>query len=161
MSVRQPIAVDVGKEGVKLGRLDDFLGFRLRRVQNMLSSSFSEAIADFNLRSGEFTALALVAANPGISQNELAREVGLDKSVMVLIVDDLEKRNWAIRGRSKTDRRRHSLSITPAGQAQLDEMFAALERTEGIVEQGFSRAELNLLHEMLDRMHRLCADSVA
>ncbi|WP_341897208.1 MarR family winged helix-turn-helix transcriptional regulator [Sphingobium sp. YR657] len=161
MPARQPVAIDAAKEGVKLGRLDDFLGFRLRRVQNSLSGNFAQAIASYGLRSGEFTTLALVAANPGISQNELAREVGLDKSVMVLIVDDLEKREWAFRGRSKTDRRRHSLSITPAGQAELDAMFAALERTEGIVEQGFSRAELNLLHELLDRMHALCIDAAA
>lgn len=161
MKTRQATASTATEGGIKLGRLDDFLGFRLRRVQNMLSGNFAQAIADFNLRSGEFSTLALVAANPGISQNELAREVGLDKSVMVLIVDDLEKRKWAIRARSKTDRRRHSLSITETGQAELDNMFTALARTEKIIEQGFSRAELNLLHEMLDRMHAQCVENAA
>jgi DNA-binding MarR family transcriptional regulator len=146
---------------VRLGRLDDFLGFRLRRVQNMLSERFAQSIAGDGLRSGQFSTLALIAANPGISQNELAREVGLDKSVMVMMVDDLEKRQWAVRARSQTDRRRHALTITSDGQVELDRMFAALERTEAVVERGFSRAELGLLHELLDRMHVICVQEVS
>lgn len=161
MKVRQAAADESREDGIKLGRLDDFLGFRLRRVQNMLSGKFAQAIAGYGLRSGEFSTLALIAANPGISQNELAREVGLDKSVMVLIVDDLEKREWAVRGRSKTDRRRHSLSITEAGQAELSRMFGSLEQTEGVVGQSFSHAELGLLHELLDRMHAACVEGVS
>jgi len=147
--------IEAEQEGVRLGRLDEFLGFRLRRVQNQLSKAFALATSDRNLRSGLFSSLAIIAANPGISQNELSREVGLDKSVTVMILDDLEKFGWAIRKRSETDRRRHSLFITEAGQAYLDEMFDILRHTEEVVEQRLSRAELNLLHELLDRVYAI------
>jgi DNA-binding MarR family transcriptional regulator len=138
---------------LNLGRLGDFVGFRLRRVQNQLSRDFAAA---HGLRSGLFSSLALIAANPGISQNELSREVGLDKSVTVSIVDELERSGWAIRERSATDRRRHSLHVTAAGQAYLDELFGTLEQTENSVLHQLSPAELMLLNELLDRMYSAC-----
>lgn len=136
-----------------LGRLGNFVGFRLRRVQNQLSRDFAAATGDYKLRSGLFSSLALIAANPGLSQNELSREVVLDKSVTVTIVDDLERRGLATRERSKTDRRRHALYITSEGQTFLDELFAILEQTENAVLHQLSGAELHLLNQLLDRMY--------
>ena len=153
-----PPTPPAGSNGaLNLGRLGDFVGFRLRRVQNQLSRDFSAATADDGLRSGLFSSLALIAANPGISQQQLSREVGLDKSVTVAIVDEMERSGWAVRERSKIDRRRHSLQVTPAGEAYLDELFATLERTENAVLHQLSPAELALLNELLDRMYTACA----
>ena len=91
---------------MSLGRLSSFLGFRLRRVQNQLSRDFSARTRAWGLRQGMFSALEVIAANPDISQTNLSREVGLDKSVMVAMVDDLEARGWVKRTRSTNDRRR-------------------------------------------------------
>jgi DNA-binding MarR family transcriptional regulator len=143
----------VAEEGYSLGRLGDFIGFRMRRVQNQLSRDFAAATAHLNLRSGLFSSLAIIAANPGISQNELSKLVALDKSVTVGIVDDIEARGWGIRKRSKTDRRRHSLFITRAGQASLDELFGALAKTEDAVLHQLSPDEFAVLHRLLDRMY--------
>jgi len=140
--------------GIQLGRLDEFIGFRLRRIQNQLSRDFAAATADRSLRSGLFSSLAIIAANPGISQNELSGAVGLDKSITVQIVDELEKRQLAVRKRSQTDRRRHALFATDAGQTYLDELFDIMARTEDIVLHQLSRAELGLLRELLDRMYQ-------
>jgi DNA-binding MarR family transcriptional regulator len=144
-------------QGLELGRLGDFIGFRLRRLQNQLARNFAAATADRNLRSGLFSSLAIIAANPGISQNELAQEVGLDKSVTVLIVDDLEHRGLALRKRSDTDRRRHSLFVTPAGEDYLDEMFGLLDDTEKAVLSQLSARELQQLRRLLDRMYEACS----
>ncbi|WP_311267539.1 MarR family transcriptional regulator [Sphingobium sp. WCS2017Hpa-17] len=144
---------DNGESGVRLGRLDEFIGFRLRRIQNQLSRDFAAATAERNLRSGLFSSLAIVAANPGISQNELSRAVGLDKSITVQIVDDLEGRDLARRERSPTDRRRHALFATESGQAYLDELFDTLAKTEDAVLHQLTKAELALLRELLDRMY--------
>ena len=141
---------------LSLGRLGDFVGFRLRRVQNQLSRNFAAATAQYNMRSGLFSSLSLIAANPGVSQNEISRQVVLDKSVTVTIVDELERRGWATRERSKTDRRRHALFITKKGQNQLDKLFEILEQTENEVLHQLSQAELLLLMELLDRMYRAC-----
>jgi len=139
--------------GIKLGRLDEFIGFRLRRIQNQLSRDFAAATADRNMRSGLFSSLSIVAANPGFSQNELSKAVGLDKSITVQIVDELEKRELAVRERSPTDRRRHALFVTEAGKTYLDELFGILAETEDAVLHQLTKAELALLRELLDRMY--------
>ncbi|MDE2403570.1 MAG: winged helix-turn-helix transcriptional regulator [Sphingomonadales bacterium] len=154
-----PVRADGGPGGsqVSLGRLGDFVGFRLRRVQNHLSRHFATATAAEGLRSGLFSSLALIEANPGISQIALSREVGQDKSVAVAIVDDLEKLGWAERRRSTTDRRRHALYVTAAGQAKLDALFAVVDETESAVLHQLSPGEKQLLSELLDRMYAAIA----
>lgn len=124
----EPSSDDVSS--VSLGRLGSFLGFRLRRVQNQLSRDFSAKTRDWGMRAGMFSALEIIASNPGVSQATLSEEVGLDKSAIVPLVDDLERRGWVTRTRSTTDRRRNHLDITDAGRDELDKLFAHLSETE-------------------------------
>lgn len=138
---------------LKLGKLGDFIGFRLRRIQNQLSKNFEAATQAHNLRSGLFSSLALISANPGVSQNELSQAVGLDKSVTVQIIDELEKRGFAKRERSTTDRRRHELHCSEEGREFLNELFAIMEETEDKVLHQVSGSELDLLKILLDRMY--------
>ena len=148
---RQPAEAE--QRQVSLGRLGDYVGFRLRRVQNQLSRKFAAVTSGEGLRSGLFSSLAIVSANPGISQSELSREVGLDKSVTVTIVDELEKFGWAERRRSPLDRRRHALFITPAGETKLDGLFARMDETESEVLHQLTGEEMAMLSELLDRMY--------
>lgn len=156
MNSEAAVAMDLDTmtdDGMKLGRLGDFLGFRLRRLQNQLSRDFAAATQGYNLRSGLFSSLAVIAANPGISQNDLSHEVGLDKSVTVQIIDELEKRGFARRERSKVDRRRHELLCTPEGEAYLDELFAILATTEAKALAQVSDRELETLKRILDKIY--------
>lgn len=144
------------RPGMRLGRLGDFVGFRLRRLQNHLSRDFAAAAKRQKPRSGLFSALALIEANPGISQREMAAEIGLDKSPTVHLVDELESRGLAVRRPAETDRRRHALHITPAGSEWLDRSCRILHKTEATVLQQLSPRELQMLHRLLDRMYKAC-----
>lgn len=138
---------------MKLGRLGDYVGFRMRRVQNQLSADFAAATAHYGIRAGLFSSLALIEANPGISQQELSGTVGLDKSITVQIVDELERRGWAKRERSTVDRRRHSLMVQPAGEKTLDDLFAIMVRVEADVLAQLSPEERPVFDAALDRMY--------
>jgi DNA-binding MarR family transcriptional regulator len=139
--------------GRSIGRLGDFLGFRLKRLQNRLSRDFNQAAESFNLRSGLFSSLEIIKANPGISQADLSHIVGLDKSVTVLIVDLLEERGLAKRRKSTTDRRRYSLFVTEKGEEELRQLFAVMAQTEDKVLHGVSAQELHWLMDILDRLY--------
>lgn len=155
-STKKPRKTASAENDLSLGRLGDFVGFRLRRIQNYLSRDFSAATSEHNLKQGQFSGLAIIAANPGLSQIELAREIGLDKSLTVQMVDELERRGWAERRRSIVDRRRHDLFVTPDGEAVLDDLFAQL----GVVERNslevLSNEEHVVLNELLDRIYKAC-----
>jgi DNA-binding MarR family transcriptional regulator len=146
----------VNEEHLDLGKLGNFIGFRLRRIQNQLSSAFTTASVEHGLRPGEFSALAIISANPGLSQAKLAREVGLDKSAAVAVVDDLERLGFAERRRSPGDRRRHALYTTAAGEAALGKMFARLQSVEQDVLNVLGPRDLQVLSAMLDRVYDSC-----
>jgi len=141
-------------EDISLGRLGEFVGFRLRRIQNHLSSEFSTETGRYGLRPGEFSALAIISANPGLSQVMLSREVGLDKSATVMVVDDLEKHGFAERRRSPVDRRRHALYTTEKGEAVLSAMFDKLATVERDVLTALEPDDLHLLNALLDRIYK-------
>ena len=141
-------------ETLDLGRLGDFVGFRLRRIQNQLSRAFAAETQRYGLRHGEFSALAIIGANPGLSQMMLAREVGLDKSAAVLVIDDLERLGFAQRRRSATDRRRYALYATPAGDAALADMFDQLLLVERDALNALEAKEMHVLNSLLDRIYR-------
>lgn len=144
---------DVGDRRLQLGRLNDYVGFRMRRVQNQLSANFAAATAQFGIRTGLFSSLALIEANPGLSQQELSSTVGLDKSITVQIVDELEKRGWAKRERSTVDRRRHALVLLPAGKVFLDQLFEIMVKVEADVQRQLSPEERPIFDAALDRMY--------
>ena len=142
------------RETIGLGRLDDAIGFRLRRVQNQLSRDFQARSRELDLRAGMFSALEIILANPGISQTDLAREVGMDKSVIVSLIDDLERRGWTVRERSATDRRRYCLSVTPDGQAALDTLVGNMLHVEKIGLAVLTPEERRTLIAALDKIYR-------
>jgi DNA-binding MarR family transcriptional regulator len=133
--------------------LGDFLGFRLRRVQNQLSRDFSQKTRPWNLRAGMFSSLEIIAVNPGISQVELSAEVGLDKSAMVPLVDELERRGWVERTKSTRDRRRNELAATAKGLAELDLLFAELAVTEEAGLAMLTDSERATINRALDKVY--------
>jgi DNA-binding MarR family transcriptional regulator len=103
------------------------------------------AFEPYGLRTGSFSTMALIAANPGCSQSDIARETGVDKSVVVALVDLLEARGLAERTRSTRDRRRNALTLTAAGRAQLREMHGLALEVEAPVRAALSEAEMETL----------------
>jgi DNA-binding MarR family transcriptional regulator len=154
---RAPATKSGSTRDLNAGLMADRLSFRVRSVMSLLGDRVVAAFAPFRLRSGSFTSLALIAANPGCSQKDLAREGGLDKSSLVAIVDELEKRGLAIRAKSPTDRRRSSLFLTPEGEKVMHEMYAVAMGTETSIRDGLTTDEVAQLFHLLERVYQILA----
>ena len=141
---------------VNVGALAEILGFRMHRVHAHLSQASAAALAERSLRPGEFSALAIIAATPGISQVALAREIGVDKAAIVTVVDDLEHWGWAVRRQSPDDRRRNSIQVTAKGERALAELVTTIKANESRVTSTLSTAELKRLFALLDRIYSAC-----
>lgn len=139
--------------------LAELLGFRLRRVNQALAREFSRATGDYGLREGAFTSLATIASNPGISQGEICRVTGLDKTAAVAVIDDLERRGWVVRARAADDRRRYVLHVAPAGRRALDDLVGRTREIEDRVLAVLTDAERGRLFVTLDKLvDRVLAD---
>ena len=112
-------------ENPQLGNLDKMLGVELRIAQILADRLFTSS-QQLRMAPGHYTVLSLIMLNPGINQSKLAHSMYLDRSSMVPILDQLEKKGWIERKRPPNDRRSHALYLTSAGRA-------ALKRAEGEV----------------------------
>jgi DNA-binding MarR family transcriptional regulator len=148
---------DVKDQELQLGLHDQRLGFRVRQLHHLLSQRVITAFASYGLRPGSLTTMVLISANPGYSQVELSRIGNLDKSAIVMIVDDLEKRGLAIRGRSSSDRRRNSLFLTAQGEKLMKEMHDLAMATERPLRDGLSAKEYEQLFALLEKARAIVA----
>ena len=84
--------------------------------------------------------LNLLAEGP-ISQQALGEQLGIDRTTVVELIDELEQQGIVVRRRNPADRRSYALTLTPRGQtvqkraarafdAAADEFFDALEPAE-------------------------------
>ena len=106
-------------EALSLGRLDGLLGFHLRMASAAVARDFAAAMDDLGLTQKQCAVLELIAANPGISQIDIAAALGMDRATTMAVVDRLDERDLVTRTASQRDRRRQELGLTEAGRATL------------------------------------------
>jgi len=135
-------------EALNPGLLADFLGPRVRVLWNLLDARMVEALSPFGLRTGAFSA-----------QNQLAGGLGMDKSAVVAIIDELESRDLARRVRQAHDRRRHALSLTTKGKALLQRMLVPATLGGRPIREALSPREMEQLQSLLDRACRALAEA--
>jgi MarR family transcriptional regulator, transcriptional regulator for hemolysin len=70
------------------------------------------------------------AMTGAFTQTELAHAVGLDKTTMVVTIDELELAGLAMRQPSPTDRRARVIAVTPAGRRKVEQAKAVTERIQ-------------------------------
>lgn len=87
-----------------------------------------------------------------ISQRALAERLEVDPSVLVGILNDLERDGLADRRRDPADRRRHNVAITDAGCQALGKTNAALDAVELGLFSGLSDQEQGVLRGLLARI---------
>jgi len=143
------------EQPLQLGVLNDVMGFRLRRIQNHLAKAFIEQ-ANNPGKSGVFSIMALIAANPGVSQVRLAQEAGVDKTALVALLDYIEEMGWVQRRRAKEDRRKHSLSLTAKGEKALLDLTDRAHEAEASARASLTAAELDQLLALLDKLYASC-----
>lgn len=142
---------------LKTGIVEGLIGFRFRRIQNEMGRRFKQRISRDEINPGMFSALALIDANPGLSQAELAGEIGMDRATIVTLVDALERNGWAKRSRDKVDRRRYSLNVTTAGRKELARLNALALANESVVREAIGPEGLAELQGLLDRIDEALA----
>jgi DNA-binding MarR family transcriptional regulator len=74
----------------------------------------------------EFAMLSYLSES-GTTQRELSDVMGMDANMVVLLLNGLEERGFAVRERDREDRRRHIVRYTPAGRKALVRAERALE----------------------------------
>ena len=75
----------------------------------------------------EYVMLSVIGEHEGTTQSQLGKVMGIDANMVVLLLNALEERDFAVRERDREDRRRHIVKITPAGRKAVVRAERALE----------------------------------
>ena len=102
------------------GCLTTNLSWLLGQANHAFGSEVAGALAPLGLGSRGYCVLA-AAQGGGFTQTQLAGAIGLDKTTMVVTVDELERLGLAERTASATDRRARVIKVTAAGRRKVAE----------------------------------------
>src|SRR3954469_2153194 len=83
-----------------------------------------------NLKPRQFQILGLLHDHGGLAQGDLLQETGVAPSILVTLLNPLEADGLVARERDPEDRRRHLVTLTPAGERHLASAARAQKDTE-------------------------------
>ena len=112
------------------GYLRDLIGHLVGLTHNQATQICSGELEPTQLTTKQAVTLYFISQNPNTAQKDLASGVGTSPTVMVGILDTLEKRNLIKRVTSKTDRRSQTVELTKTGTKMLINVEKAFFQTE-------------------------------
>jgi DNA-binding MarR family transcriptional regulator len=110
--------------------LEEFIGYNLKRAYVIVQADFRRALGEDGFAPRVFSALSLVVQYPNVTQSGLARMLGIERSGLVAIVDELERRGLLKRTHVPGDRRVQALVPTDKGAKAYAEARAAVRAHE-------------------------------
>jgi DNA-binding MarR family transcriptional regulator len=88
------------------------VAFLLAQLGAHAAARFAKRVAEIGLDPATVGLLRTIARRPGRSQQSLAEELGVVRSRVVALVDNLEDKGLVERRRNPVDRRNHELHLT-------------------------------------------------
>jgi DNA-binding MarR family transcriptional regulator len=118
------------------GALSDDLGWALGVVFRSYAKAANSAFCDVPGGPRGYQVLAATARSDPRSQLELASHLGVDRTVMTYLLDDLEKAGLIERRPDPADRRARRIAATASGRQLLAELSQRLSAAEDDVLAG-------------------------
>ena len=139
-------------------QLSSRLGYLLKHAQLNFAESGARALEPLGITGRQLAVLIVLDAAEPLSQLEAARELGVDRTTMVDLVDELEAKGLVERHRSAEDRRKNIVGLTAHGKKTL----AKGERIHQEAEKAFLAELTPIEAELFVRiLKKLAADATA
>ncbi len=133
-------------------RIEDQIGYLLRRAHQRASSIFQMSIGDPNITPTQYSSMVKLNEYTELSQNLLGRLVGMDKATMQGVVRRLKDRGLVDSRPDPGDARRTLLSLTTEGQRSVAKLLLNGPAVSRETLKPLNGAEQRQLLELLSRI---------
>jgi DNA-binding MarR family transcriptional regulator len=123
--------------------------FLLKRLGAVVKERSMEAYEAVGANPFYYSVLAVLEEGARDTQAKIADALGYDRSWLVGLLDELEEAGLIERRRDPEDRRRHLVSLTPAGKKKLGELRKISKGVEDEFLASLDPAQREQLHELL------------
>lgn len=134
------------------GGIESELGWALPAMYQGFSRSATGAVADVPGGARGYQVLVVITTEQPSSQLALAQRLGIDKTQMTYVVDDLEAGGFVERRPDPRDRRVRQVHVTDAGRSLLASARVALRSVEGDLMRHLTDDEQTQLRRLLARV---------
>jgi DNA-binding MarR family transcriptional regulator len=126
--------------------------FLFAQIGAHAARQFAERLSPLKLTPPHAGILRLLAQSPGVSQRELAGNLGMHASRLVAVVDEMESLGLVKREGNTGDRRTYSLQITPRGREVLKEIAKIAQQHNESLCAALTPDERDVLADLLQRI---------
>jgi DNA-binding MarR family transcriptional regulator len=123
--------------------------FLLKRLGMLTKERTMEAYEAIGSNPYHYSVLAVLEEGARDTQAKIADALGYDRSWLVGLLDELEEGGFIERKRDPDDRRRHLVSLTPAGKKRLAQLRAVSKKVEDDLLASLDAEQRAQLHELL------------
>ena len=143
-------------------------GHLLRRAQQYAHDLYSKEVGNSGPTPRQFEVLHVVAENAGLSQTDLVRHTGIDRSTLADMIARMMNKGLLSRKRTKEDARANAVSITATGRRMLKAAESKVNKSDNAVlavlpktqQSAFMKA-LTAYADALDKMDDATASAPA
>ena len=133
-------------------RLEDQVGYWLRRAYQRHMAIFAGIMSNLDLTSMQFAALVKLRELKAVSQTELGRLTGMDRATISGVVARLKRRDLVLYRPDALDKRSRIIALTPAGEGLLAEAMQRIDRVTDETLEPVGPADRESLRAILQKM---------
>lgn len=135
----------------ELDRMESHTGYLLTKLGNAAGAWFEKSLQPTGLLARHVRVLSYIQTEQ-LSQQDLCRLTGMDRTTMVAVVDDLERLGFAQRETSQADRRKRVVTPTTTGTKALRTATKRMKEAEEALLAPLSPTEQQKLHTLLTKL---------
>lgn len=129
------------------------VGYLLKRCGVLMTQVAEQRFESLSISFTQWVVLVHLAQQEHISATQLSEHLGHDMGALTRVVDQLERRGFARRERSRRDRRAVEIAITPAGRRHAQSGKRVVVELLNRLVEPFTDHEIDTLVSLLQRLH--------
>jgi len=132
--------------------IEQSFGHWVARLYRSSQNYFAKKLAKLHIGRGQHNFLLVLYRKDGISQDQLARALHINKAAVARALSKLEKNGYVVRKKDDADRRNNQVYLTDKARKIKAELLSEVNTWTDTLAEGLSDTDRKQIIEQLKRM---------